>query len=106
VFISYLPSFFVALLLSFFYLSYVVSDVFVHIRDEIKKEAKTEITETLPSFVSTDNSLVFDYITDIPEPNPQIGFSEFTVDIPVIDDGVPLHKNHLSDHFLRPPPKF
>jgi hypothetical protein len=105
VFISYLSSFFVAALLSFFYLGYVASDLFVQIRDEIRKEAKTEITETLPSTVSTGNSFVYDYVTDIPEPNPQVGVSELTVDIPVIDDGIPLRKNYLSDYFLRPPPK-
>jgi hypothetical protein len=103
VFISYLSSFFVALLLSFFYLSYVASGLYVQIREEIKKEAKTEITK--PSTISANNFFVYNYIADIPEPNPQVGISESTVDVPVIDDGVSLRRDYLSDYFLRPPPK-
>jgi cbb3-type cytochrome oxidase subunit 3 len=105
VFISYLSSFFVAALLSIFYIGYVASGLFVQIREEINKEATTEITEKLPSTVSTSIFFIYDYITDIPESNPQNGFSELTVDIPVTDDGIPSRRDYSSDYFLRPPPK-
>ncbi|MDR1130479.1 MAG: hypothetical protein LBK96_05815 [Prevotellaceae bacterium] len=92
------------MLLSFFYLSYVASGIFEQIRKEIKKEAGVEITEQQDSAVSVDKSFVFDYLADIPEPNRQTVFPELSIDIPVVDDGVPLRKKYLSDYFLRPPP--
>jgi hypothetical protein len=105
VFISYISSFVVALLLSFFYLSYVASGIFDQIRKEIKKEANAEITEERYSAVSIDKSFVFDYVADIPRPNRQTVFSGFAIDIPIIDNSIPLRKKYLSDYFLRPPPK-
>lgn len=102
-FISYISSFIIALLLSFFYLSYVASGIFDQIRKEIKKEASAEITEE-HSTVSMDKSFVFDYITDIPEPSRQTVFWEFATDIPPADDDIPIRKKYLSDYFLRPPP--
>ncbi|MDR1593275.1 MAG: hypothetical protein LBS43_02165 [Prevotellaceae bacterium] len=104
-FIGYLSSFFIALLLSFFYLGYAASGAFERIKKDIKKEIETGITEKIPNTVPAENSFVFDYVADISEPNRQPAFSSgFAVDIPVIDDGIPLRKICLSEYFLRPPP--
>jgi hypothetical protein len=104
-FIGYLPSFFIALLLSFFYLGYVASGVFEQIRKEIKKEIGTEITEKMSDTVSGENSLVFDYVADISEPYRQTVFSlEFAVDIPIAANDILPLKICLLEYFLRPPP--
>jgi hypothetical protein len=104
-FIGYLSSFFIALLLSLFYLGYAASDVFTQIKKEIAKEIETEVREKIPDTVSPDKFFIFDYVADISEPGRQSVFSSgFAVYIPVIDEGIPLRKICLSEYFLRPPP--
>lgn len=103
-FIGYLSSFFIALLLSIFYLSYAASGILGQIRKEIIEEIKAEVIEEY-STVSVENSFVFDYYAEISKPNQYAGFSEFAVDIPIIDDDIPIQKICLTEYFLRPPPK-
>jgi hypothetical protein len=103
VFFSYLSSLIVALLLGFFYLSYVASGVFDRISKEIGKEA--EIKEKPSCSFSTDSTFVFNCVADIPEPtDSQAVFLRLAVDVCDIGDGIPLRQIYLSDYFLRPPP--
>jgi hypothetical protein len=104
-FVGYLSSFFIALLLSFFYLGYAASGVFEQIKKEIKKEAGTELTETISNTDCSENYSIFDYVTNIPESNRQVVNLGFVIDIPLICDRIPIRKVCLSDHFLRPPPE-
>jgi hypothetical protein len=104
VFIGYLSSFFIALLLSLFYLSYAASGIFEQIKKEIKDEIKKEIIEESYK-VSVDDFFVFDYCADISAPIKHFVFSEFAVDISVVDnDDIAVQKICLSEYFLRPPP--
>ncbi|MDR2285878.1 MAG: hypothetical protein LBE04_00140 [Prevotellaceae bacterium] len=104
-FVGYLPSFFIALLLSFFYLGYAAFGIFEQIRKEIKKEIETEITEKMSDTVTAENSFIFDYVTDISEPYRQTVFSlEFAVDVPIAGNDILPLKICLSEYFLRPPP--
>jgi hypothetical protein len=103
-FIGYLSSFFIALLLSFFYLSYAAFGVFEQINEARKKEINTEIIEGSSGVVSTDNVFVFDYLSDFSEQCHQIIIGGFTVDIPLINDDIPLQNICLSEYFQRPPP--
>jgi hypothetical protein len=105
VFIGYLSSFFIALLLSFFYLGYAASGVLEHVKKELNKETKAEITEEPHRTVSTENSFTFDYFAEIPEPYQHAVFSEYAPDIPVVDNDVQAQKICLSQYFLRPPPE-
>jgi hypothetical protein len=104
VFIGYLSSFFIAVLLSLIYLSYAISGIFVHIKKEIRNDVKVEIIEESYGAVPFDNTFVFDYIADIPVPNQRVCVSELAVNIPVFDSDIPIRKIHLSEYFLRPPP--
>jgi hypothetical protein len=104
VFIGYLSSFFIALLLSLFYLSYAASGVFKRIKNEIKNDITTEIIKESHDAVTSENTLIFDCFADIPAPAQCPGFSEFAVDIPIVYDDIPIQKIYLSEYFLRPPP--
>jgi hypothetical protein len=104
-FIGYLSSFFIALLLSLFYLSYAASGIFERIRKEIKNDnITTEIIEESHDNPAAENSFTFDYFADIPALSQCFGFSGFAVDIPLVYDDIPPQKIHLSEYFLRPPP--
>jgi hypothetical protein len=106
VFIGYCYSFFVALLLSLFYLGYAASGLFEQIRKEV-----TGKPEALSYTVSAPSSqeifhFVFHYVVDIPEQSRQSIFSEFVIALPVvIIDRILCRKICLSEYFLRPPPK-
>jgi hypothetical protein len=104
VFIGYISSFFIALLLSLFYLSYAASGIFEQIKKEIKDDVRAEIIEESYDTVSAEQSFTFDYSTDIPAPNQPAVFAGLTVDIPVVDNDIPIRKIFLSEYFLRPPP--
>jgi hypothetical protein len=104
VFIGYLSSFFIALLLSFFYLGYAASGVLEQIKKELNKEVETEITEEPHVAVSAGNSFIFDYFTEISEPHQHAVFSEYAVDISIVDNDIQTQKICLSQYFLRPPP--
>jgi hypothetical protein len=105
VFIGYFSSFFIALLLGFFYLGYAASGFFEQVKKEITE--KSEELSCVSAQSSEDIShFVFDYIVDISEPNLQSGFSEYVIDIPVVvTDNIPFQKICLSEYFLRPPPE-
>ncbi|MDR0725376.1 MAG: hypothetical protein LBF59_05130 [Prevotellaceae bacterium] len=103
-FIGYLSSFFIALLLSLFYLSYAASGIFEQIKKEIKNEIKSEIIGESHEDASGVNSFVFDYYADISVPVKHSVFREFAVDISVVDNDIPIRKICLSEYFLRPPP--
>lgn len=103
-FIGYLSSFFIALLLSFFYLSYAASGIFEQIKKEIKNEIKSEIIEESYNPVSDDNSFVFDYYADISTPIRHSVSIELAVDISIVYNDIPIRKICLSEYFLRPPP--
>jgi hypothetical protein len=109
VFIGYLSSFFIALLLSFFYLSYAAVGIFEHLKKGVNNEIRTELSATVVSSKNTTNISVFviDYVivADIPPTNQQIKYSGYTIDIPFVDDDIVLRKAWLSDYYLRPPPK-
>jgi hypothetical protein len=93
------------LLLSLFYLSYAASGVFEQIKKEINDENRAEIIEESGNTVSVVNSFVFDYYIDIPVSNHPDVFAELPVDIPVINNDIPIRKIFLSEYFLRPPPR-
>jgi hypothetical protein len=103
VFIGYLSSFFIALLLSIFYINYAASGIFEQIKKELKNETKTEITEESCE-ISVAHSFVFDYYTNISVPIRHSVFREFAVDISIVYSDVPIRKIYLSEYFLRPPP--
>jgi hypothetical protein len=106
VFIGYISSFFIALLLSFFYLSYAASGIFEQIKKEFKDDVRAEIIEESYDTVSAEQSFAFDYYyyTDIPAPNHPAFFAGLTAEIPAIDNDIPIRKIFLSEYFLRPPP--
>jgi hypothetical protein len=106
VFIGYLSSFFIAILLSLCYLSYAAGDILEYLKKEIKKETKEEV-----SFVEAGKNtpdiftFVLEYPEDISYANKQFQFSKPAAEIFVIAD-IPISKPCLSGYFLRPPPKF
>jgi hypothetical protein len=104
VFIGYLSSFVIALLLSLFYLSYAASGIFEQIKKEIKTENTSETIEESYYAASNANFFVFDYYADISTPIKHSIFREFAVDISVVYSGIPVRKICLSEYFLRPPP--
>ncbi|MDR1583332.1 MAG: hypothetical protein LBS55_08775 [Prevotellaceae bacterium] len=104
-FIGYLSSFFIAVLLSVFCLSYAAFDTFKQINKEVKNDSNTEIREKSSDIVVIDNVFVVDYyLSDVPEKNRQIILSGCDIGIPIMDDDIPIQKNCLSEYFLRPPP--
>jgi hypothetical protein len=106
-FIGYLSSFFIALLLSFFYLSYAAIGVFEQIKKDVNNEIRTELSDTEISSKNTMDIPAFaiDYVVaNIPE-NQQFKYSGYTIDISFVDDDIPIRKAWLSDYYLRPPPK-
>jgi hypothetical protein len=107
-FIGYLSSFFIALALSCFYISYAASGVYEQIRKEIEKDTN-EKSETLPHSVSIHQSnnsfdFAFTYFTDLNESHQQTAFREFETDISVAVVDIPINKICLSEYYLRPPP--
>lgn len=109
-FIGYLSSFFIALLLSFFYLGYAATGVLGQIGDEIKEEIQKKQSEDtlIPSENATDIFTIISsvYVADILDTDTQTGCNRFPVDTPFLDDDIPVAGICPSICFLRPPPIF
>jgi hypothetical protein len=107
VFIGYLSSFFIALLLSFFYLGYAVTGVVEQISREMKKDLQSELSGAEVS-AKSENAIptfIFDCAADVPQTILQVGYSvRFVIGGLFVDDDIPIKKACLSDYFLRPPP--
>jgi hypothetical protein len=107
VFIGYSSSFFVALLLGFFYLSYAATGVLAHIRKDVKNEIHQESSDVKIASGNTKEIPVFtiDYVADTTPINQPLRYPEYIAGITFADESIPVKKNFLSDYFLRPPPK-
>ncbi|MDR2027061.1 MAG: hypothetical protein LBQ01_05800 [Prevotellaceae bacterium] len=103
-FIGYFSSFFIALLLSLFYLGYAASGLVAQIRKEVTVKPEKPSCTVLIQDSKEIPHFVFDYIADVPKPDRQVRFAELIIDIPVADDSIPVQKICLSEYFLRPPP--
>lgn len=105
-FFGYISTFFVAILLSLFYISYAASNVFDRIKKEIKKEyvVVEEITNENNNTFNLSISLV-DNFADTPKTDfvrPPIEDSGNP--IIKIKDSATIKKIYYSDIFQRPPP--
>jgi hypothetical protein len=107
-FIGYISSFFIALLLSFFYINYAASGVFEQIGKELKSETGEKSEEiTQPDSGQSSNEsrdFIFNHFIELAESNQQTGVRESEVDIPTDTVDVPVNKICLSEYYLRPPP--
>jgi hypothetical protein len=107
VFIGYFSSFFIALLLSLFYLGCAGSGIFDRVRKEEIIEKPDEAS--CCSIVTVRNAeaishFTFDCVADVPGRNCLRVFSRPIIDAVFVDHHISILEVCLSEYFPRPPP--